>query len=471
MPTRSEIDGEKWDFPFLGFLVLLVWAPLPFGSNRPWAVSILEFWSFLIATVWLWGFSRKKYESTAAFKAAKPVFFVMIIWLVYGAIQFVPLPANFVKMLSPTSAEMHMLSGPSEWMTISVDPYASLTSWFKCLAYVVLFGISLLVIENSRRLKLVAYTLVLSGLVQAFYGSFMTLSGIEYGFFVKKYAYLGNATGTFVNRNHLAGYLELCIASGIGLMISMLGDSRAVTTRQKLRNLLGAILGEKFRVRLFLAVMVIALVLTHSRMGNTAFFSSMLVAGGLALILMKQAPRSMVVLLVSLMLIDIFIVGTWFGVEKVVNRIESTSMAHDSGRVDVNEVSLKILKDYEITGSGGGSFYTVFPRYRTADIAAYYDHAHNDYMEFAVEYGIAAVLPGMMVLFSLAAALLAVNRRRNGLMRGMAFSSMMGIFALMIHSSVDFNLQIPANALTFMVILSLGWVSLYLERGPAYDRD
>jgi hypothetical protein len=46
----------------------------------------------------------------------------------------------------------------------------------------------------------------------------------------------------------------------------------------------------------------------------------------------------------------------------------------------------------------------------------------------------------------------------------MAFASVMGIIALLIHSTVDFNLQIPANAATFMVILALAWIALSLER-------
>jgi FtsH-binding integral membrane protein len=69
-----------------------------------------------------------------------------------------------------------------------------------------------------------------------------------------------------------------------------------------------------------------------------------------------------------------------------------------------------------------------------------------------------------MVLMSLAAALTALKRRHDPLMRGMAFASIMGIIALLIHSTVDFNLQIPANAATFMVILALGWIALSLDR-------
>jgi hypothetical protein len=55
-------------------------------------------------------------------------------------------------------------------------------------------------------------------------------------------------------------------------------------------------------------------------------------------------------------------------------------------------------------------------------------------------------------------------------MRGLSFASIMGIVSIMIHSSVDFNLQIPANTMYFMVLLALGWVALYLERQPETSR-
>ena len=51
--------------------------------------------------------------------------------------------------------------------------------------------------------------------------------------------------------------------------------------------------------------------------------------------------------------------------------------------------------------------------------------------------------------------------RRDPLMRGMSFACIMGASAILIHSWVDFNLQIPANAMLFMVLLALGWISLW----------
>ncbi len=164
------------------------------------------------------------------------------------------------------------------------------------------------------------------------------------------------------------------------------------------------------------------------------------------------------------MVIDLFIVGAWFGVEKVVARIEQTSVVNDIGRIEVSQNTLKLWQDYPLVGSGGGSFHAVYPRYRPDSIGAYYDHTHQDYLEIAADTGIIGLgLLGLMVLMSFVVALSALYRRRDPLMRGMAFASLMGIIALLIHSTVDFNLQIPANSATFMVILALGWIASSLD--------
>lgn len=71
-------------------------------------------------------------------------------------------------------------------------------------------------------------------------------------------------------------------------------------------------------------------------------------------------------------------------------------------------------------------------------------------------------LLGLLVALSLRTALTVLARRRSNLPRGMAFGVAMSIVALLVHSSVDFNLQIPANALTMVVVLAMGWVAARL---------
>ncbi|MDO8311838.1 MAG: O-antigen ligase family protein [Sideroxyarcus sp.] len=464
---------------FIALLALLVWLPLPLASNRVWAEAIFEIAVTLIAFGWLLGWQRSVVQPGAAFAAARPMLWLLVIWLVYLAFTLLPLPVSLRSLLSPESVAQYQLAGVDAWAPLSLHPHAGFLYWMKSVGYTLLFALMLLLVNSKQRLVLLAYTLVLSGLFQAFYGSMMTLSGLEYGFFARKEeAILGYPTGTFVNRNHLAGYLEMTLAIGIGLLLATWSSGESIRTwRQRVRSLARLLLSAKLLLRLMLAIMVIALVLTRSRMGNTAFFSSMLLAGLLSLLIFraqtgsvremfaKRETRSTVILLSSLMVIDLFIVGAWFGVEKVVARIEQTSVINDAGRIEVSQNTFNILHDYPLVGTGGGSFHAVYPRYRPATIGAYYNHAEDDYLELAADTGLVGLgLLGSMVLMSLGVALAALYRRRDPLLRGMAFASVMGIIALLIHSTVDFNLQIPANAATFMLILALGWIALSLDR-------
>jgi len=118
-----------------------------------------------------------------------------------------------------------------------------------------------------------------------------------------------------------------------------------------------------------------------------------------------------------------------------------------------------------LTGSGAGSFYTTYPMYdRGENTPGFYNHAHNDYLQFASEFGlVATALLGFSVLASLWAAVSAQIKRRDRLLQGMGFAATMAIAALLIHSAVDFNLQIPANAAMFVILMALAWVCRYWD--------
>lgn len=190
-------------------------------------------------------------------------------------------------------------------------------------------------------------------------------------------------------------------------------------------------------------------------------------AGSIALVLSRHATRSMVILVASLIVVDVFLVGAWFGVDRVVERIEQTVERAEQAPDGIAEerqivypqVQL-LIGDFPAVGAGPGSFYNVFPRYAGSDLSGFYVHAHNDYLEFAAETGwIGLAIVGLIVVLSLVEALRAQYRRHDPLMRGMAFAAIMGICSLLIHSWVDFNLQMPANAALFTVLLALGSIA------------
>jgi len=171
------------------------------------------------------------------------------------------------------------------------------------------------------------------------------------------------------------------------------------------------------------------------------------------------------------------VVGTWVGLEKVVERIQETELRVADGglsesveaRTEAARTALAIVQDFAIVGTGGGSFYNVFLSYRTPQYSfAYVDHAHNDFVEIACDYGLTGLtLLGLLVALTLWKTVLVLARRHATLPRGIAFGVAMSIVALLIHSTVDFNLQIPANALTMVVILAMGWIAHTLPRGAA----
>jgi O-antigen ligase len=326
------------------------------------------------------------------------------------------------------------------------------------VGYLTLFCLILVLVRGRRRLYAFASVLVLAALGQAMFASMLALSGGRlWAGAAESYAH-----GSFPNRNHLAGFLAMSIALGIGLLMAGLDpDGGGLSWRQRLRNLTRTLLGHKARLRIYLAIMVVTLVLTGSRMGNTAFFASLLGASLLALLFYRRLPRSALVLLVSLVLVDLFILGSWFGLDRVRERLERTVLTQEE-RYHVDVHGLGYLDDFWVTGSGGGTFAVVFPAYRDQGLSPnFFAHAHNDYLESVLEYGVLGlVLPGAVVALSLGAALRVLHRRRDPLPRGMAFASLMGVMAILIHSTADFNLHIPANAALFVVLLALPWLGL-----------
>lgn len=421
----------------VSILFLLVWLPLPLGSNTDWAVGVFIFWVAATALAWAIAALRNPQAMRGrALKAALPMLGLLLLAQLWVAAQWL--------------------------LGLTVDVAATFESLLLGLAYCLLFLLVCSLFDTRKRLTWLLATLVLSGTFQAFWGAAMTLSGVEWLLVIPKTSYIGDATGTFVNRNHLAGYLELTLACGIGLLLA-LRDGRPF----RWVNVLELLMGPKARLRLALVVMVIALVMTHSRMGNTAFFAALLLVGGLFVLLDREHRLRNSLILASIVVIDILVISQYFGLEKLKDRVLSTRI-HDvvvDGEVvqQANEIrddvfiyALPLLKDKPLTGQGAGSFEAVFPKYPGADIRLHFDHAHNDYLQFAIEHGLIGMLPLLgFVLLALWRALQAMWRRESLYRSGVGFGAAMGIVAIGVHSSTNFNLQIPANAATFVVVCAI----------------
>ncbi len=423
------------------YQALLFILPLPFAGVFPWGWGVFSLLAFISLSLFIYPLSSPASfpkSSAKLLDKSRPVIYLLL--LVQG---FVFLQTLFFDNYHDSF--QHLILG---------------------LGLTTFFILTLLQLNSRSRIKTAIWIVIIAAAFQALYGSIMVMTGLEWGAWGAKTSYTGKATGTFVNRNSLAGYLEMTLALGIGFLLSQSTHYRG-RWQQRLRQFIQMLLSPKVIMRLLLAVMVIGLVMTRSRMGNTAFFASLMIAGGLALLLMKHKSASTTILLSSLLIIDVAIVGTFFGVDKVAERLQGTSIEKES-RDEVSRDTFNMWLDNPVLGTGAGSYQYSYPSYRSADVTTtrLYDYAHNDYLQFLAEFGaLASLLLLLAVLLCFYWALQAMRLRRDDLFKGLGFASAMAIIAIGIHSLVDFNLQIPANAFMFIFMLALGCIARWGDSG------
>lgn len=391
-----------------------------------------------------------------------PILALFATFQVWVGVQHLSLPIELLQVVAPANAKSYLaLNSGVDSATLSLDPSQTHVGFIKGLSYWCLLFLVVVLVNTPGRLKALAVTMVLTGTVQACYGVLLTLSGAETTWILG----LPNpniANGSFLYRNHFGNFLVLCLCQGIGLLIASLSASGSRSFRARLQNAIAMILNGKAAVRLCLAMMVIGLVMSRSRMANVAFFASLAVAGLAGLWLIRKKSLKLTLLLASLLVIDLAILGSWFGMDELKQRLQSTSLAVEQ-RVEVNQYSQILVERYPLTGTGGGSFYSSFPGVKGPGVDLFYDHAHNDYLQFALEFGLpACVLLGVAIALSVYNSLVALRQRRNSLMQGIAFASLMAVTAELIQLTTDFHLQAPATAVYFLLCLILAWKARFM---------
>jgi O-antigen ligase len=217
---------------------------------------------------------------------------------------------------------------------------------------------------------------------------------------------------------------------------------------------------------LFLVViMFVAVIFSRSRGGILAAVFSIVFIGLLAQV---KVRRKVWMLGVFFFLVCAMGYGLWIGLDPVLARFEQTrepGYLEMEGRVAMWKDALPLVRDYPVVGTGLGTFGTAFRRYQTDLVDKYVDHAHNDYLEFAADTGLLGAallfLPILYLLAKMIASFLNDTRRYR---RAVTLGCIGSTLALLIHSVTDFNLQIPANALIFAVVLGIGYKAACFER-------
>ena len=229
----STLDNRFSRFLFYFLLLIITWLPLPYGSKPEWAMGLLQVGIFMLSALWLVGYGFGHLSVTPAFRKGMPIFVGLVLVAFWVWVQSLPLPADYVKQLSPVAFSVQAeaavaLSLPvADTLYLSLDPFATEVHALLSLAYALLFAMVLLLVSDPKRLRVIAWVFVIAGTFQALFGSLSTLSGAEVLLFGPKETGQGVASGTFVNRNSFSGCLEMTLAVGMGLLLGQLNERRA----------------------------------------------------------------------------------------------------------------------------------------------------------------------------------------------------------------------------------------------------
>jgi O-antigen ligase len=322
------------------------------------------------------------------------------------------------------------------------------------------FYLVVLICQNRNGKKRLVYALITLGAFEAFYGLVQYLTGWQQIFaYVKKY-YLEDATGTYINRNHFAGFLEMVLPLTVALALGLARKLRLAAQRNeaKVRNLLTA--SELFPLILsnFLAVTIfIALIFSRSRMGIISALASLVAI--LSLAGSSLPSKRMRTAAAALFFLGVIGIVVWVGSDPVVARFEVLGQEYSQtsqNRISIWRDTFNLIQRHPWFGTGLGTFSVAYTSVQTVFLNQLVDHAHCDYLEVVSELG----LPGGILLFGsvfwiLGRAVQRYRKMEDGFDAAVCLGCIGSITAILVHSLADFNLYIPANALVFVVTLAL----------------
>ena len=250
--------------------------------------------------------------------------------------------------------------------------------------------------------------------------------------------------GPYVNHNHYAGLMEMLIPVSAGYVLSR--------RRHQLTPLL------VFAV----LVPVSSVFLSGSRGGVLALLLESTMFVGLLLLVAPKDLQKPKTAGVTLALAIAFVGFLWMQPGGLVQRLETVlEPGHSSDvsfrdREQVGLDSLRMFRQHLWFGTGLGSFEYAYPQYQTVPGDAVWKHAHDDFVEMLAETGVAGGTLGLVAVVLWCC--LAFQRLSDRLRHGIGWiqaGAAIGCCGLLLHSLVDFNLHIPANALWFAACAGL----------------
>jgi O-antigen ligase len=281
--------------------------------------------------------------------------------------------------------------------------------------------------------------------------------------------------GTYVNKNHFAGYMEMAVPVGLGFFLYTASKMKGISGHAGVpfAKRVASFLDNKRLTTLSfglvsVVIMTGALFLTLSRSAIAGFLVSMVFFAGMARSRRSLRRKWNYIVLIGILIAVAIIAAGWSMIEA---RFENVAGGGTFKR-DVWNDATAVIKDFPALGAGFGTFSRVYPAYQTKYPQWFFDHAENDYLELLIDTGFAgcaAVAGGLAVfLYSL---IKRWRKRHNTYVVCAAIGGIASIMAMLIHSMADFNMRIPANALLLTVIAAATCATVFNIQTQRQEKD
>ena len=416
-------------FVKLLFSILIFFVPLSFAATEPWAFFIFQIITAFIFIYLL--FAEKKFKFTLPAVLLNIVFVLLI----------------FVAVIQIINHHTIIQKGNNFPFTVSTfNTLKELNSMF---VYFMLFVIVNQMFYKSDKIKKLLYLIVVSSSVVMFVG--LCFSSGEYMKFFLGIESFGSF-GPFTNRNNAGIFLSMSFFITLSLVIYNFFQYPRYSTENKKSNFIAV---QTVNITISL-ILLISVILTRSRGAMLSTVISLIIFLFLYAFHFSKTFKQKFLRILFLFLI---ILPIGFVLYKNIDNInvyaQRTKGTSEQIRLNLYEMSFKILKDYPFTGIGFASFPVVTDKYFEEDLNAYPEYLHNDWLELLLDVGYPIYTIFLFFIF----VIIFLFMKRIKFLSNKKKILFVGLFSACcsacIGSFVDFHLHIPAIAMIFVICLAL----------------
>lgn len=425
-----------------GLVALIALTAMAFGAVEYWSIALFGFAVVLLFLCWgvKGAFERR----------LRPVFPSVLLPLAlavgYGIFQTVA-----------------TVDEQGRHWTLSMDPEAT---WLavEIMAVLLLAGFLLAnTFDRREHLIWLKNFLIFFGLAMAVFGliNHFTWNGKYYWIFEPSTT-PSSPFGPFVNHNHFAGYIEMIAPIPVAMILTRAAKGE-----------LGMVYGFSA------AIMSIAAIASLSRGGMISLLAGLMfvVVMGLRPSMMRlESIRSLRfplflsrILAAATIMATITVGVVWVGADAVIDRIDKIDLTNTGKSFSPNEETiyqsrgfiwedtLGMIRANWLSGVGFGAYQTAYPIYSQRDRFHIVGQAHNDYLQALADGGIVAGAAVLLFLWFFFRAASRAMSHRDPIMASLALGCSAGVFAMLVHSLFDFNLQLISNGLLFLTLSIVVW--------------